>query len=352
MPLGNQHEARLDRTRATARRRSRHRRLAGLLAAAALPVLAVAGCARATSQAAAKGAPAGPPSATGTATSTPTAGQEKTGQEKKGSTVKTTGGEQLPIGVYAPDALSSWASVAEFGQAAGQDVKYVVAYLGPGEDFPEQFALEAAAHGAEPVLQLEPTMPMAQIAAGDDDGYLTGLADAIRDYGYPVIVSFGAEANGNWYQYGWTQTPVADYRAAWARVMRVMRDAANVTWMDTLNRDYEGAGPIADYVIPGVDLYGIDAYYVSAADTFATVVMPTLTEIRALTDKPVMISETGIGQLNSQVNSIPGLVSGAREQHLAAVIYFNSDQGTDNPYHQNWALTSAGLSALRDSLRG
>jgi len=254
--------------------------------------------------------------------------------------------------VYDPGALSSWASVAEFGRQAGQDVSYVLAYLGPDDQFPEQLALEAAGHGAEPVLQLEPTMSMARIAAGDDDQYLVQMADAIRDYGYPVIVSFAAEANGDWYQYGWTRTPVDEYRAAWAHVMRVMGYAANITWMDTINRDYTGAGPVADYVIPGVDLYGIDAYYVTTDDTFDTVIAPTLAQIRAVTDKPVMINETGIGPVSDQLKSIPGLVSGAREHHLAALVYFNSDQGIDNPYHQNWALTPDALAVLRESLRG
>lgn len=313
--------------------RARKRRLAGLLAALALPGLALAGCGQAATAGTEKG----------TTTTVPSTAPS--------SQPATASAQRLPIGVYDPGALSSWTAVATFGEQAGQPVRYAVAYLGPDDDFPEQFALEAAANGVEPVLQLEPTMPMAQIAAGDDDAYLVQLTDAIRDYGYPVIVSFAAEANGNWYQYGWTNTSVADYRAGWAHVMQVMRDAANITWMDTLNRDYEGAGPVADYVIPGVDMYGIDAYYVSADDTFDTVVLPTLSQIRAVTDKPVMISETGIGPVAGQVRSIPALVSGAIEHHLAALIYFNSDQGTESPYHQDWALTPAALSTLRQSLK-
>lgn len=314
---------------------ARHRTLAGLLAAAALAGLALAGCGQATA-----GNEKGTtmPSAQSPApTSAPAA---------------AAGEERLLVGVYAPDALSSWTPVTEFGQQAGQPVRYVVAYLGPDDAFPEHLALEAAAHGAELVLQLEPTMPMARIAAGDDDDYLLRLAGAISDYGHPVIVSFAAEANGNWYDYGWTRTPVADYHAGWAQAIQVMRGAANITWMDTINRDYEGAGPVADYVIPGVDLYGIDAYYVSADDTFDTVILPTLSQIRAVTDKPVMISETGIGPVSGQVESIPGLVRGAIAHQLAALIYFNSDQGTESPYHQDWALNPAALSALRQSLKG
>jgi hypothetical protein len=32
------------------------------------------------------------------------------------------------------------------------------------------------------------------------------------------------------------------------------------------------------------------------------------------------------------------------------LIYFNVNQGTSSPSHQNWALTPAGMRALRDSL--
>ena len=256
----------------------------------------------------------------------------------------------LPIGVYAPDAVSSWSPVAAFGEQAGQPVRYVLAYVGPGEPFPAMLAQQAAAHGAEVVLQLEPTMSMAQVAAGGDDQYLENLAAEIGDSGYPVIVSWAAEANGNWYAYSEPQTPVAQYRAAWAHVMVVFRGARNITWMDTLNRTYVGAAPTSEYVIPGVDMYGIDAYYSSADDTFDTVILPTIEQIRAVTDKPLLINETGIGQVNDQVRSIPGLIRGALKYRLAGLIYFNENQGTGT-YHQNWALTRDGMAALRSSLR-
>lgn len=318
--------------------------VAALLALAAMTFLAAAGCGGA--ETGSKPTAAKPPSPA----PTKTARQGETTMRTPAKQTPVPRASELPLGVYMPGALSSWSPVAAFGERAGQPVRYVLAYLGPGEPFPEQLGLEAAGHGAEVVLQLEPTMSMAGVAAGEDDGYLTALADEIRDFGYPVIVSWAAEANGNWYSYGAPHTPVAEYRAAWAHVMRVFQDARNITWMATLNRTYEGAAPTRDYVIPGVDMYGVDAYYSYPDDTFATVFVPTIEQIRAVTDKPILINETGIGQANSQVRSIPGLVQGARDYHLAGLIYFNEDQNTDQ-YHQNWALTPAGLAALRDSLR-
>jgi mannan endo-1,4-beta-mannosidase len=256
----------------------------------------------------------------------------------------------IPIGVYVPGESASWDAVAAFGQQAGQPVRYVLSYLGPDDPFPAPLAQQAAAHGAELVLQLEPTMSMARVAAGDDDAYLSSLAADVANFAHPVILSWAAEANGDWYQYGAPQTPVADYRAAWAHVMALFRGSGNVTWMDTINRTYDGAAPTSEYVIPGVDLYGIDAYYVSATDTFDSVFDETVRQIRAVTSKPILINETGIGQANNQAAAIAALVQGVRDYHLAALIYFDSNQGTSSPYHQNWALAPAGMKALRDSL--
>lgn len=258
----------------------------------------------------------------------------------------------MPIGVYEPAELTSWPAVAAFGQRAGQPVSYVVAYLGQDEPFPAALSQQAAAHGARLILQLEPTMSMARVAAGDDDAYLDRLAQDISAYGNPVIVSWAAEANGNWYSYGAGRTSVADYRAAWAHVITRFQGVREVTWMATINRTYPGAGRTSDYVIPGVDMYGIDAYYTSADDTFDTVFTPTIAQIRAVTDKPIMVSETGIGPASGQVRSIPGLVKGARARHLAGLVYFNANQGHASPYHQDWALSPAAMKALRLALAG
>ncbi len=257
---------------------------------------------------------------------------------------------ELPLGVFTKDEGSSWTSVAAFGQQAGQPVRYVLDYLGPSQPFPARLGAEAAAHGAEPVLQLEPKMTMRQVAAGDDDGYLSRLAAQVREYRHRVVLSFAPEANGNWYQWGYTRTPAAQYRAAWAHVMHVFRADRDVTWMDTINRTYPGAGRTAAYIVPGVSMIGLDAYYEYPHANFDSVFGQTLRQIRAVTSKPVMISETGVGQVNSQASAIPNLVQGARANGMAGLIYFDEDQGTGNIHHQNWALTPAGAAALRISL--
>jgi hypothetical protein len=256
-------------------------------------------------------------------------------------------GDTMPIGVFAPGAWKSWSPVQRFSQDAGQPVRYALDYIGPGEPFPAQFGKLAAEHGAEPVLHMMPAMSMADIAVGKDDAYLRSLARQVSGYGHPVVLSFAPEANGTWYQWGWTRTAPSQYQAAWKHVMAQFTSVRNVTWMDTVNVSYPGAGPMAGYVVPGV-MIGIDGYYGfgSQGMDFNAVFTPTLSQVRAHTKAPVMISETAIQGSRDQAARIPGLIQGARENHLAGVIWFNQDRGKG----QHWTLTSAGAAALRQSL--
>jgi mannan endo-1,4-beta-mannosidase len=256
-------------------------------------------------------------------------------------------GETMPIGVFAPGEWKSWSPVQRFSQDAGQPVRYALNYMGPDEPFPAQFGQLAADHGAEPVLQMMPTMSMADIAAGQDDAYLRSLARQVASYGHPVVLSFAPEANGSWYQWGWTRTAPSQYQAAWKHVMAQFAGARNVTWMDTVNVSYPGSGPMADYIVPGV-MIGIDGYYGfgNQGMEFNSVFTPTLGQVRAHTKAPVMISETAIQGSRDQAAHIPGLIQGARQNHLAGVIWFNQDRGAG----QHWTLTPAGAAALRQAL--
>jgi hypothetical protein len=263
-----------------------------------------------------------------------------------GNQTVTGSGNNVPIGVFAPGEWNSWSPVQQFSQQAGQAVRYVLDYLGPDEQFPVQLGKLAAQHDTEPVLQLQPTMSMADIAAGRDDAYLHSLARQVSGYGYPVMLSFAPEANGDWYQYGWTRTPPAQYQAAWKHVMAEFSGVRNVTWMETVNINYHGSGPLADYIVPGV-MIGIDGYYgYPSGHSFESVFGSTLAQVRAKTHAPVMISETAILGSTDQAADIPNLIQGVRQNHLAGLIWFNQDKGQG----QDWPLTPAGAAALRASL--
>lgn len=259
---------------------------------------------------------------------------------------------QVPIGVFTENQDSGgWHAIAAFSAQAGQPVRYVLAFVHGGQPFPTILGALAARHGAELVLQLEPDMAMQQVVAGEDDGYLSSLAEQVRQYRRPVVASFAPEANGDWYSWGYSRTPASVYLAAWAHVMARFAAARNIMWMDTINVTYEGAGPTADYVVPGVSMIGIDGYFEHPGVTFSDLFGLTISQIRAVTDKPIMISETAVGQGN-QTQGIPELVRGVRASHLAGFIWFNEDLGSVGGVQgQNWTLTPAGAMALRSALQ-
>ncbi|MCL2580836.1 MAG: hypothetical protein FWE35_00075 [Streptosporangiales bacterium] len=260
----------------------------------------------------------------------------------------------LPTGVFAPGEWDSWSPVKRFGQETGRPVHYVLDYMGPDEAFPARLGALAAAHHAEPVLQMEPTMSMAGIAAGHDDSYLRDLSRQVSGYGHPLVLSFAPEANGNWYSWGWSHTPAAQWVAAWRHVVTVFRQqhVRNVTWMWTVNVPFPASGPVSDYW-PGaayVGMIGIDGYFVHSSDTFNSVFGPIVDQIRSLTAKPLLISETAVGpdsgtEAGSQVRS---LFAGAKAGHLAGLIWFDQAQH-GSAYHQDWRLEDnpAALAAFR-----
>ena len=195
--------------------------------------------------------------------------------------------QQKYLGVFEPDEELSYKQVEAFGVAVGRQPDIVLAYADWNQPFPASFARTLLEHGAEPLIQLEPTgARMSAVAAGHCDGYLRSYARQVRAFGHPVILSFAPEANGNWYNWGWTHTSPATWIAAWRHVVTVMRQqgATNITWLWTLNIKFPGSGPIRDYW-PGaayVNWVGIDGYYVRPHATFGSVFERTLPSGRSL----------------------------------------------------------------------
>ncbi len=219
------------------------------------------------------------------------------------------------LGVYAPGDPAGDAPVARFAQTAGRAPNIVGYFSGWAEAFATPFAQQARSHGAATIVQIDPTYAsIAAIAAGAYDNYLRSFADSVRDFGHPVIIGFGHEMNANWYSWGYTHVPPATFVAAWRHVVTVFRGqgARNVTWLWTINQDRSSTGPIAAWW-PGasyVSWVGIDGYYYRRTDTFARVFGRTIEQVRALTSKPVLLSETAVGPAAGQPAKISDLFQG------------------------------------------
>jgi mannan endo-1,4-beta-mannosidase len=264
--------------------------------------------------------------------------------------------QQKYLGVFEPAEEVSYKQVTEFGDAVGRQPDIVLDYAGWNQPFSARFADTLLEHGAEPLIQLEPThASMSAIAAGRYDAYLRSYARQVRAFGHPVILSFAPEANGNWYSWGWTHTSPATWIAAWRHVVTVMRQqgATNITWLWTLNIGYPDSGPARDYW-PGaayVNWVGIDGYYIRPHATFGSVFARTLRAVRRFTHLPVLLSETGAGQVAGQARVIPGLFAAIKSHHLLGLVWFDmaQDRGL---YHQDWRLEGhpAAVAAFRRAL--
>ena len=260
------------------------------------------------------------------------------------------------LGVSEANEIASYKPVDDFAKAIGRQPNVVLYYAAWGDPFETPLALEAYAHKAVPFVQIDPeNATMAAIAAGRYDGYIRTYADQIRDYGHPVIIGFAAEMNGDWDSWGWRHTSPVAWIAAWRHFVTVFRQqhASNVTWIWTVSQINNGTGPIQNWW-PGanyVTWVGIDGYYYLPSSTFATVFGQTIAQVRMLTGKPVLLSETAIGPAAGQTAKIPDLFAGVRANHMLGFVWFDQiqDRGI---YHQDWRLDSpAALAVFRRELR-
>jgi hypothetical protein len=257
------------------------------------------------------------------------------------------------LGVYESGPPQHYGPVADFTKATGRQPNLVGYYSGWGERFQAGFAQTVSRHGAVTILQWDPTYaPVSKIADGGYDTYLRSFADSVRQFGKPVVIGFGHEMNATWYSWGYTHVPPRTFVAAWRHIVRLFRGqgADNVTWLWTINADLPSTGRIADWW-PGGDYVtwvGIDGYYYRPPDSFGSVFGKTIAEVRVLTGKPVLLSETAVGQRAGQAAKIGELFSGIRQYQTLGLVWFDIAQhgGT---YHQDWRIEGnpAAVAAFR-----
>jgi mannan endo-1,4-beta-mannosidase len=247
----------------------------------------------------------------------------------------------LGIGMYAAGVNTSYTPETEFTAATGAKVSYVLSYSAFPGPFNTGFANLVDSHGSVPVIQILPyNTSMQGIADGAYDSSLKTYADEAKAFGKPVILSFAPEANGDWYTWGYGNTPASTWVAAWQHVVTVFKQqgATNVTWMWTMNSAYGGSGPVSDYW-PGsayVGIVGIDGYYETESENFQNLFGDTIDQIREFSTKPILISETAVGPY-AGASEVAPLFAGAKADDLMGFIWFDQTQD-DGINHQDWRL--------------
>lgn len=247
------------------------------------------------------------------------------------------------LGVFESGAPPAYGGIATFGQAAGRQPNILEYYIGWAAPFDTSFAQTLYKHGIIPLVQIDPTdASIAAIAKGTYDSFLRTYADSVRDFRHAVIIGFGHEVNAPWYSWGYGHVPPPTFVAAWRHMVTLFRGqgADNVTWLWTLQTDGPGTGPVASWW-PGpqyVTWIGIDGYYYRSSDTFASVFGKTITQVRAFTGKPILLSETAAGPgAGNEFNKIQDLFQGMAAYQTLGLVWFDKAQH-GGIYHQDWRI--------------
>jgi mannan endo-1,4-beta-mannosidase len=259
------------------------------------------------------------------------------------------------LGVYERGTPHNYQPVTEFAKASGRNPNLVGYYSDWGVPFARSFAETVHSHGAVTILQMDPTYAsIPAIAGGAYDHYLRAFADSVRNFGHPVVIGFGHEMNADWYSWGYKHVPAPTFVATWRHIVSLFRGqgADNVTWLWTINQDLSTTGPLASWW-PGaryVTWVGIDGYYFRPASTFTTVFGKTIAQVRAFTDKPVLLSEAGAGPQAGQSAKIQNLFAGMRQYQTLGLVWFDIAQH-QGIYHQDWRIedNQTATSAFRRS---
>jgi Glycosyl hydrolase family 26 len=249
------------------------------------------------------------------------------------------------LGAFEPGSPPGYQPIADFARATGRQPNLVGYYSGWVQPFDTAFAQMIRKHGVIPFVQIDPTdASITAISAGTYDSYLRSYADSVRNFRHAVVIGFGHEMNAPWYSWGYTHIPPSAFVAAWRHIVTLFRGqgADNVTWLWTLQADQPGTGPIPPWW-PGaqyVTWVGIDGYYYRSSDTFASVFGKTINQVRTLTNKPVLLSETAVGQDMNKFAKIQDLFHGMVAYKTLGLVWFDKSQH-GSIAHQDWRIENS-----------
>lgn len=249
------------------------------------------------------------------------------------------------LGVFAAGMALNYQPIQSFAKAVGERPNLAGYYSRFGQPFASSFARAALAHGAWPLVQIEPTYSsISEIVKGRYDRYLRSYADSVRNFGKAVVIGFGREMNAPTFPWGYRRVPASTFVSAWRHIVRLfaVQGADNVTWLWTIAAASSRTGPIASWW-PGagyVTWVGVDGYYYRRLDTFAKVFGRTIEQVRAFSRKPVLLSETFVGPRAGRSAKIGDLFAGMRKYQTLGLVWFDIAE-RHGIYQQTWRIDNS-----------
>ena len=269
-------------------------------------------------------------------------------------------------------------------------------YWGRG-GFPTVNAKLISDYGAVPLIYWSPWGPpyeqgkhadpgpwkLRRIVAGDCDAYLDAWGAAARDFGRPVLVSFGCEPNADWFPWGGsangadTKNPDGSfagpdlYKRAYRHAVDRVRAAGarNVEWVFHVNyasvpdrpwnamAEYYPGGDYADWI--GMSCYGQITPGKDSWDEWSEVMDDAYRRLAAVDPaKPLMLAEWGVGEFDDPGSkarfirdAFAGLSGGKYPRIKAAVFWHERWQNKDETYSNLRVNSSPGaLKAYRQGV--
>lgn len=286
-------------------------------------------------------------------------------------------GDPIALGVYTPGAPKDGAAIDAFAEKIGRMPAVIGMHKAWGDNqywasFEPEILDILENRGAMPYITWEPWVPnggveqptyrLANIARGDFDDYVDAWATAAAADGRPFYLNFAHEMNGNWYPWGASANgnSPADYIAAWRHVHSrfAAAGADNVRWVWCPNVADGPYVPMRE-LYPGdayVDWVALDGYNWGGERwrTFAEIFGPSYDTLTALTDKPIIVGETGSVELGG--DKAVWIRDGFQTQlpvkfpRIRAVLWFNHDASVGN---RDWRVdtSAASLQAFRESVQ-
>jgi hypothetical protein len=236
--------------------------------------------------------------------------------------------------------------------------------------FPATQIQTAWGRGMTPQVAWEPVVPGAdsqptlrEIIDGEWDPYIDEWAASAAAHGQPIVLRLAAEMNGNWYS--WSERTNGNEAGEFVEMWKHVHDrftaakADNVVWLWSVNRSNNLNTDIADYW-PGAgytDWVGISGYwrgYNGAAEpTFDAIFGQTMSELRAITNKPILLAEIGAGTTvdTDRVSWLNTVFAGLdANPDVIGFVYFNdSKSGGDWRVQFSQSLVDAFAAGVADS---
>ena len=257
--------------------------------------------------------------------------------------------------------LPDYHSVETFADMARQQPNLVAYYSGWAQPFNVSYANMLHGHGAIPFVQIDPSFAKVSAIPAGDLRHLPALVRRqrprlrprcghrlrARDERQLVLLGMGAPRPSRGFHGG-----LAAHRHGVPRGGRLQRHLALDRQPAAARRHpaHRAWWPGTNYVT----WVGIDGYYVRRSDTFQSVFGQTITQVQAITHKPILLSETGVSPKINPFAKITDLFNGLETRNVLGVVWFDENQPDDGLYHQDWRIegNSQAQAAFQQGIAG